>query len=253
MAKPTVYSYSRLKSLSCLESYVRKYVQKEWGAPGIEAVVGIAVHKVIEDDHKSPIEITDGMAMLSDILDQRIKPRTLDVRKLGVTHWRTHAMKCLANYYKSGRVAPEAVIGIERKIGMPLLQTPMASFMGVIDRAVKFDGNNFEVQDFKSGKVALDKYFQMDHQLPLYAELLRREYELPEDIVIPGRRLYLAENKVSTVICDAERRAKAVDWARKSALKAQAVEADPQHLREKHQSALCDWCHFKKDCFPTGR
>lgn len=251
----TSYSYSRLTSFhQCEVKYGLTYVDKQYTRQQtVEQLVGIIVHKVIELDHegKVPPGPTAHWEAVNQLFDERYSSRVIDVRDRGPEHWRGHAMKCISNYLRMGRV-PDGweLAGMEARKGMPLLDDPPCSLMGVIDRHL-VRGAAHSVEDFKSGKLKSQRDFEADHQLPLYAALVAHEYQVDAPIMV--RRIYLGAGKVQSYLVDKDRRHEALMWAADTARAAQLFEAEYAATREAdaNKSVLCSWCNFKRKLCPA--
>lgn len=250
MPAPT-FSYSKLSAVGqCELQYCMRYCDKMYRREAsIEQHVGIVVHKVIEMDLKGEIPSgpTAHWEVCNDLFDQSYSPKRIyDPRERGLEHWRGHAMKCVSNYLRMGKVpAGWELVGTEIRKGMPLIDSPMGSFMGIIDMQLG-RGAAHDVTDFKTGKIKSKKDFEADHQLPLYAALVAHESGTDKPIRV--RRVNLGAGKIQEFLVDKDRRHEALMWAAERAHLCIQVEADYAATREAEptKSILCDWCAFKK-------
>jgi RecB family exonuclease len=141
------------------------------------------------------------------------------------------------------------LVGVEHRLGAVLLDQPMASFIGILDRLIR-RGDEYVVQDFKTGKVAKEQYFLEDHQIPVYSELVVRNCGLDPDVRMRGERIYLAhEAKVQSRIVDRAGRDAAWWWAQHTAIEALAMEEEirlGRRVPTARQIPLCDWCAYRK-------
>lgn len=256
MSETPVFSYSRLGTFDkCQEQYGLRYSARQRSErEGIEAFVGKVVHAVIELDQRSPGTVSDldliG-AVAARFDNEYDDARHYDVRDYGLSHWRAHALSCFQSYLAVGRVEPGwHLAGAELRLAMPLMTSPMASFMGILDRLVARNGHGppeFRVQDFKTGKQPARRWFLEDHQLPLYSALVVHKFELPSDTVMRGERIYLTRGNIEEILIDQERREEALEWARDRARRALAFERRYQETREAETTVgpLCGWCVYK--------
>jgi RecB family exonuclease len=255
MAKASVYSYSKLKCYEqCRWQFAERYGNKHWiKAQSIEAFVGQRVHDVVEAIHKGACRATTTEAW--DLLlmkwDELFNDELFDVRDRGADWWRDHAMRCVSNFLRVG-LPPERseVVGIEYRAGAPLSLSPMLTFTGILDRLIRFPDGRYEIHDFKTGRVAAQRYFEADKQFPLYAKLVERHFLTDPSAVITCRRIYLAPGEIQSLDIDSAWRDEVWEWAVKTSIEAQhfLAECDIEKPRTT-VSALCDWCGFKyKNC-----
>jgi hypothetical protein len=233
--------------------YVDRY---RAGGEGIEAFIGKCVHRVVELDHKGGLPFSGPTALwdtFNSIFNRDYDPKKVhDARDRGTEHWRGHGMKCVSNYARVGRLDPgHELIGVEKKLGMPLLKSPLCTFIGIMDRLVRV-GESYEIHDFKSGKVKTRDQFIADHQLPLYAMLVANEYGLSASTPFLVKRIYLAEGRVEPFLVEPARRGAALLWAQNTAIKALDVEDEYRKTREveANRSPLCNWCGYKQRYCP---
>jgi hypothetical protein len=212
---------------------------------------------VVELDHEAKLPFSGPTALwdtFNSIFNRDYDPKKIvDVRDYGVEHWRGHGMKCVSNYARVGRLEPgNELVGIEMKLGMPLLKSPLCTFIGILDRLVRV-GDAFEIHDFKSGKVKTREQFTSDHQLPLYAMLVANEYGLSASTPFMVKRIYLAEGRVEPFLVEPARRGAALIWAQNTAIRAQEVEEEYKATREAeaNKSILCNWCSYKRRHCPV--
>ena len=157
-------------------------------------------------------------------------------------------MKCVSNYKRMGHPSLMApgweLLGSEVRKGMPLLDQPMGTFMGIIDLLLA-KGDARQIWDFKTGKIKSQKDFEEDHQLPLYAALVAHETQ--SDAPIKVGRLNLAVGKSQTFLVDKDRRHAALAWAAERAHRCLDLEAEYalERAAEPTKSILCNWCAFK--------
>ena len=252
--KPTVFSYTRLSTFDkCQHQYAEHYLRhrKPLNHTTIEAFVGERVHAVIE-----ALQIGSQTSNLPDIWKAYLKAWTqeyhagiVDVRQYGHDYWRDYGQKCLTNYLDMGAV-PEGweLVGAEYKLGLPLLEQPMVSFIGILDRLIRKDGE-YVIQDFKTGKKPKRKYFDADHQLPAYSHLVVRNFGLDPEVKMRCERIYLAHAEVEELIVDESRRQEAWHWAQYTAMEAVLLEEEMRtqnRVPEAKKQPLCEWCAYRK-------
>ena len=254
--KPTVFSYTRLSSFDkCQHQYVERYRKRKVPRHDtIEAFVGTRVHGVIEK-----VLIGSLTSNLHDIWKSYLESWTqeyhagiVDVRQYGHDYWRDYGQKCLTTYLDKV-VVPEGweLVGTEYKLGLPLLEQPMASFIGILDRLIKQAGQDeYVIQDFKTGKMSQKKYFLQDHQLPAYSHLVVRNFGLDPEVVMKCERVYLAHDAAChTLDVDANRRQEAWHWAQHTAMEALVLEEEihtRNRVPEAKKQPLCEWCAYRK-------
>jgi len=252
---PTVFSYTRLSAFdTCEHQYVQRYLRpRTVKHQGIEAFVGQRVHEVIEAVECQKLEpnLPSMWEAYRGNWQRNYHSGIVDVRGYGHNYWMDYGEKCVTTYYDKARV-PEGwkLVGVEYKLGLPLLSEPMASFVGIIDRLIQGPQGEYKIQDFKTGKMGKVQYFDKDHQLPIYAHLVQRNFELALDVVIPCERIYLAHDaRCHCMNVDQDRRYQAWWWAQHTAMEA-IVLAEEMVLKNRIPKAqkipLCDWCAFKK-------
>lgn len=252
--RPTVYSYSRLSTFDkCRFQYAMRYCERvyPWWQ-SIEAFLGTCCHSVIEavERRQCPRRIAPAWELLEKQWKEKWHDGLFDPRGYGFGYWKDYAAKCLRGYIDIGEPYEGfEVVGLEKKFGAPLLDEPMASFVGIIDRLLR-RGNEFIVQDFKTGKVAPKRYYEADHQLPIYARLVANDFLLPLDAEIRVERLYLGFQKIAPIVTTRERRDEAWWWAQETAREAAHFEQEYARTKEAepHQSKLCDWCVYRPQC-----
>ncbi len=244
----TTYSFSRISSLNqCGAKHAWHYYDK-WrpDEEGIEAFVGKLVHECVEAHHKGEVQDPDMWEMFRDLWAKRYDAkRIVAVREEHTAQDRyQYGLKCIGNYLATAVLTPTMkLIGIEEKIVQPILASKI---VGIIDRWVETPGG-LEIHDFKSGKKPKRKWFEENHQLPLYAELARRHRGLPEDVEIPVVRYYLGFGKTETIKTDQARRNEAWSWAERGVTKDLEFEPRFKETRdaETDMSPLCGWCVYK--------
>lgn len=253
--KPTVFSYTRLSAFDqCQHKYIQRYHRKHVPKyEGIEAFVGKRVHEVAEAVELGQME-PNLRGMWEAYLEnwqREYHSAIVDVRGYGHDYWCDYGQKCVTTYHDKGRV-PEGweLVGVEYKLGAPLLENPMASFLGILDRLIKNDSGEYRIQDFKTGKMGPIKYFNKDHQLPIYSYLVQRNFEIPPHATIHCERIFLGHDaNTHAMHVSPERRGEAWWWAQHTAMEAIALENEMHSINrvpEAHRQPLCDWCAYKK-------
>lgn len=254
--KPTVFSYTRLSTFDkCQHQYAERYLRRKTPRHDtIEAFAGNRVHGVIEKTLIGSLasNLPDIWKAYLESWTQEYHAGIVDVRQYGHDYWRDYGQKCLTTYLDKARV-PEGweLVGTEYRLGLPLLEQPMASFLGIIDRLIKRTGTDeYVIQDFKTGKMPQRKYFTPDHQLPTYSHLVVRNLGLDPEAVMKCERVYLAHDaKCHDLAVDAERRQQAWHWAQYTAMEALLFEEEIRTVNrvpEAKKQPLCEWCAYRK-------
>lgn len=254
--KPTVFSHTRLSTLDkCEHQYAERYLhQRRPRHDTVEAFVGKRVHEVIEAVHIGSLasNLPDMQKAYFESFAREYYTGVVDVRDYGVGYWRDYGSRCVTSYHERAQVEDGwELVGVEYKLGAPLLEQPLASFIGILDRLVRRTGTDeYRVEDFKTGKMPQRRYFEEDHQIPLYSWLVVRNFELDPSVVMRGERIYLAhDGERQTMDVDHDRRAGAIWWAQHTAMEALVLE---EEVRERgrvpraQKTRLCDWCAYKR-------
>ncbi len=256
----TTYSHTRLSSFEkCRHSYASRYVLKDYPfkRTSIEALVGKLVHSVIEDLHRGFVQLSKIAAWtkFGELWDEKYHPDlAADVRGHGAQWWQDHGLRCLSNYLKSGQPPADCdVLAIENKYKAQLTLEPATEIVGIVDRLI-VGPDGYEIHDFKTGKKPARKWFERDHQLPLYAQLIETPFMIEPEESITVKRLYLATGEIEPYVVTRERRLEAWNWAQTTARKAHAFEeafraGDAEAAP--NVSRLCDWCALKSAGCPA--
>jgi hypothetical protein len=254
------FSFSKLKTFDqCKFQYAQRYIIREWpGGGGIEAFVGSRVHQVAEAIQKGecPAKLAQAWQMFDAVWEAKYAPeRYFDVRRRGEAWWHDHGRRCLRHFLSTGLVEPGwEVLGLEYNMRLGLLDDPPAKLRGILDRLVRcIDTGQYEVHDFKTGRKPERRWFERDHQLPLYAQLVRGAYGLPPEIAITCKRYYLATGDVESYIVTGARSMEAWNWAMATAQMARDFVAEyaESHQARPEESPLCDWCSLKRTICPV--
>jgi len=251
--KATVFSYTRLSAFDqCQHRYVERYVRNHVPRHDtIEAFVGKRVHEVVEAVERGILtsNLHDAWRHYLESWTREYHSGIVDVRRSGHDYWRDYGQRCVARYLESARV-PDGweLVGVEHKLGAPLLDQPMASFIGVLDRLIR-RGDEHVVQDFKTGKKPKAQYFLEDHQLPVYSHLVVHNHGLDPDVRMRCERIYLAHGESHELVVDRALREAAWWWAQHTAIEALVLEEElrlGRRVPTARQQPLCDWCAYKK-------
>ena len=255
----TVYSYSRLSALDkCELQYALRYCERNhprWES--IESFVGQRVHEVAEAVQKNKCKPTPAeiWALLSERWDTKWHEKVFDTRGYGTDHWRDHATRCASNFLRVGMLTGNSrLIGIEARLGKMLLLDPPRTFIGILDRIACVDSPgpgyaSLQIHDFKTGKKQSRRYFEQDHQLPLYARLVEHEHGIDPNLTIRCARVYLATAEIEILDVTPARRDAAWQWAIRNAHRAIELEAAYERTGEAEptRGPLCEWCAYKRD------
>lgn len=253
--QPTIYSYSRLTTFDqCLVRYGLRYVDKLYpDVTGVEGYVGTCVHAVVERHQKGQLEDVRLWEAFTREFSDGWSDRIRDVRERGRAYWHDYGLRCVSNYQRHA-LPKGLVVGIEWRHGIPLLEDPFCSFMGILDR-LTIESGTYVAEDFKTGRRQERQYFLDDHQLPLYAALAVNAFDLDPNVDLVARRQYLYTGSHEEYVVTPERRDEALEWARQRASAANEFEAQFEATREAEPNVgrLCDWCQFKGNGCPAWK
>lgn len=253
--KVKAFSFSRLGTFSkCEYQYAQLYIKRNWPTGStVERESGIIAHEVAEAIALGRCEpkLSAAWELVGQLWEKKWHGELTDKRGHGEKWWRDHTMKCVSNFVRMGMPPPGAlVIGVEKRMRVPMSVTPRYDFQGVIDRYYQQPDGSIEVEDFKTGKKQQEKWWLEDHQLPLYAKLVEKLHGVDPETPIIVRRLYLATGEPVQYKCSGARRQLAWEWAQQTAKRAEDFEARYRQTQRAltTKSPLCDWCAFKPVC-----
>ncbi len=253
---PSTYSHSRLSTFeNCPRQYRYRYIDKlPRPGPGIEAHVGICVHKALE-------------FYFGELLAGRPAPSRSELLAFYEKTWSATPVAGLrivrngfdsGDYHLLGRhclenseagVAASAVgeiLGIEKKIDILLDKDGRYRLIGYIDRFMRGADGVYEIHDYKtSGSLPRTRDIQQDRQLALYELGVRGA--LPATAKVKHVWHYLTfGRRFQRVLSSAQLQG----FARATVSVIRRVEKETEFAA--HTRILCHWCDFNEHC-PEGR
>ncbi|MCZ6746740.1 MAG: PD-(D/E)XK nuclease family protein [Acidobacteria bacterium] len=253
---PPTYSHSRLSTFeNCPRQYRYRYIDKlPRPGPGIEAHVGICVHKALE-------------FYFGELRAGRPAPSRADLLAVYERTWSATPMAELRivrngfdsdDYYLLGRHCLEIyqagaaeseigeVLGIEKKIDIRLDESGRYRLIGYIDRFMCGSDGVYEIHDYKtSGSLPRPRDIDQDRQLALYELGVRGE--LPATAQVRHVWHYLTFGRRFQRVLS---RAQLQGFARATMSVIRRVEKETEYAAR--TQILCHWCDFNAHC-PEGR
>lgn len=253
---PVTYSHSRLSTFeNCPRQYRYRYLDKlPRPGPGIEAYVGICVHKALE-------------FYFGELRAGRPAPSRADLLAVYEEAWSATSVAGLRivktgfdsnDYHLLGRHCLEIyeaevaesefgeVLGLEKKIHIRLGKTGSYRLIGYIDRFMRGADGVYEIHDYKtSGSLPRPQDIQQDRQLALYELGVRGE--LPAAARVRHVWHYLTFGRRFQRILSSTQ---LQGFARATTAAIRRVEKETEFAARTR--ILCHWCDFKDHC-PEGR
>jgi putative RecB family exonuclease len=248
----TQYSHSRLGTFeTCPYQYKLRYIDKiDSDSEGIEAFMGSRVHDVLEKLYQDKSKCKDNT--LEELLEYYEEVWTKnwhdDIRIVKKSYTPD-------NYKEMGKTAIQEyfiryhpfdtgkVIGIERRVNIPLGEDTDDTFIGYIDRLMLMPDGSYEVHDYKaSSNLMTQDKADADRQLALYQIAVENDW--PD-----------ARGNVGLVwhyvLFDKEIRSKRTDEQLSSLIqevrdRIDIINAATEFLPK--ESVLCSWCGYQSLC-----
>lgn len=252
------FSPSSLQSYrNCPLQFKLRYADREaLKPPSIEAVLGICVHRALEEVYlaRSRGRVMEASEMLGVYEAEWARAFKKEVRFVAggePEEWHRLGVECLRGYYRDN--APfdaDRTVGVERHVGFQLEVSDggggdLVTVHGYVDRLSIGRDGVFEIHDYKTSRsLPSVEEKEADWQLAIYASALRRLWPGIGEVRLVWH--FLRHGQKVVVVNLPERQA--------------ALEKDVGDLvlriwRDQDaggfahvKSALCDWCDFQDSC-----
>jgi putative RecB family exonuclease len=254
---PPRFSHSRLAAFeNCPRQYRYRYIDRlPRPGPGIEAYMGICVHKALEflyqEIHagRPAPDLARLLARYQDTWaevpahDLRIVRRGFDTQD-----YLALGQHCLETYYGAHQPFDGGqVLDIEKKVQFSLDRSGRYPMVGYIDRLMKTTDGVIEIHDYKtSGSLPRSQDLRSDRQLSLYEIGVRHDLGLEEETPVLHVWHYLTFNRRYEQQRTVEQLR---DVARSTMAGIRRVEGAQEF--PVRTGILCHWCDFNEHC-PEG-
>lgn len=224
--------------------------------PSIEAVLGVCVHRALEEVYHARsrgrvLALSETLAVYEKEWAKAFQKEVRFVAGGAPEEWHAIGLDCLRSYHAlNAPFDADKVVGVERHVGFPLEVADGGGsaevlIHGYVDRLSIAKDGVFEIHDYKTSRSlpsVEDK--EADWQLAIYASALRRlwpglgEIRLVWHFLRHGQKIVVSnlperqealEKDVRSVVLEIWRDQGSGEWAHR-------------------KSALCDWCDFQDKC-----
>lgn len=247
-----VYSHSKLSSFEqCLFKYKCRYIDKikpDFDA-SIEATLGKAVHETLEWLYQNVIK-NNSVPPLDDVVEfymQRWEKNFSSQAKivsqvLSPKDYFNQGLQYVINYYIKHQPFDDGTMHLEMEIKLDLDTTGKYKMVGFIDRlAFNRKTGEYEIHDYKTGKLPPKEKFKEDRQLGLYSIAIKEIFGKDKKICLIWH--YLAHDQK----IESSRTQEELDELKNKIINLinkieETTEFPP------NPSILCNWCEYKSNC-----
>ena len=248
----TVYSHSRLSTFeNCPRQYRYRYIDRlPRPGPGIEAHVGISVHKALEhyfsQQHAGrPAPAWDEILATYEKAWNATPAAAMRIVRNGFdsNDYYLLGRHCLEMYRSEAEDSPGGeILGLEKRVNFSLDKDGRYRLMGYIDRFMLAADGVYEIHDYKtSGSLPRPRDIEQDRQLALYEIGVRQDLPAGAEVrhiwhyLTFGRRFQraLVGGKLQSI-------------ARATMAVIRRVEGEAEFATR--TGILCHWCDFKEHC-----
>lgn len=233
----------------CPKRFEEEKIKGVYSPPGIEAVLGTFVHRVLEllmqrDPSERTIEVAKECARQAwPETEDSYDFKRLKVSRGAAQQFRWDGWRSIENYFEMEPPHEVEVVATERRVKAIINEVPVR---GIIDRLDRF-GEDLVVSDYKNGKVTDKKYAGPKRdQLQIYAAMVESI-----DGVCPARArlIYTAHSEFMEVEVNEDTIGAVTE---KVSSTWQAVNENFETGNWQAQpSPLCGWCPVAAKC-PEG-
>ena len=243
----------------CPRRFEEEKIKGMFSPPGIEAMLGTFVHRILELLMQKPpeertIDAAKECARLAwPETDGHGSFKNFHLTEAEKRKFRWDGWNSIENYFEMEPPAGVEVVATERNMKAVLNGVPLR---GIIDRLDREDGR-LVVSDYKNGKLPDPKYDrgEKETQLNLYAGMVEEvEGELPST----ARLIFTAHSQIIPVEISKESVAKTMDKAKgtwdsvHSFFEATDYDQPGQSAFPAKPTPLCGWCPAWEKC-PEGK
>lgn len=243
----------------CPRRFEEEKIKGMFSPPGVEALLGTFVHRILELLMQKPpeertLEVAKECARLAWPETQNHGQfKNLHLSEEAQKKFRWDAWTSVENYFEMEPPESVDVVATERNVKAVLNGVPIR---GIIDRLDREDGR-LVVSDYKNGKLPNPKFDkgEKNDQLNLYAGLVQ---ELEGELPMVGRLIFTAHSVVIPVEFTEESVAAVLGKARgiwdavHESFAATDYSKPGQSAFPAKTSPLCGWCPAVATC-PEGR
>jgi len=232
----------------CRRRWQFRYIERRPDPPGIPALVGTFVHRVLEDLlHLPPVDRTvDTARKLSRAIWPEVEDHDafiamkLDENDARGVRWRS--WRLVEAYFAMEDPVDVHVVQREQRIECDLDGVP---FVGVVDRIERLD-DQLVVTDYKTGRAPNQRY-EADRlrQVLLYAAALDEVGQRPNS----ARLMYIGSRSVGCDVSDEAMNEVRVELAQTWTDVGDSIAGESF---EPTVGPLCNWCPYSADC-PEGQ
>ena len=246
----SVFSHSRITSFeNCPLQFRYRYIDRiKRDIQGVEALVGKAVHEVLENLYTDlprarESSAADYTAVFNRIWERDFTPKVRIVREnMTPEDYREIGVRCVEKFFNRQYPFREGkVMGCEMKVEFALDEEGQHRMLGYIDRVDRLDSGVIEIHDYKTGRLPRGGSLRSDRQLTLYEIALRARWPWVSEVRHVWH--YLAHDRkfTETRTPDDLRRARVM-----TIRKIKGIEATTHFPARR--SPLCSWCDYKDIC-----
>ncbi len=234
---PKFISYSQLETFSkCPLQYKYKYILRLPTPPSHVLSFGQTIHRTLRDFHREDLfkSHTDVNRLL-ELYQHHWLPEGYESKEHQQQRFE-EGEEILKEYFKKQKKLLNSPVQLEKKFTLKIGPTTL---IGSIDRIDKLSDGEFEIVDYKTGKVKEQKYVDKDAQLSIYALAAKEALEIePKSLAL----YFVEENKkVSTTRSPKQ-------LAKKRGEIAEQIEEIKNSKFEPKTSMLCNWCPYQTLC-----
>lgn len=251
-----IYSHSKLSTFEqCPLKYKYKYIDKlkPLIENTIEAHLGSAVHDTLEWLYNSVKEkpnivpsIEQIITYYADAWQKSYSKNILIVKKeLSSKDYFNKGVEFLINYYTKHFPFKDGTIECEKRIVIELNSD--VKLQGYIDRLVyNSETEEYEIHDYKTANtLPTQEKIENDRQLALYSVAIKELFGQDKEVCLIWH--YLAHNQK---ICSKKTNRQLEELKQEIIELIKEIEATENFPAQ--ESALCNWCEYKKACPKFG-
>lgn len=250
-----VYSHSRLETYrNCPLCFRFKYIDKldTEVTETVEAFLGSRVHDALEKLYRDRRFMRENSA--DDLVDfynsdwEKNWNAGIEIVREEYTqeNYRKMGEEFLRNYYSRYEPFGEGIlIGLEKKVKIPLDKARKYSLIGYIDRLMARGDNTYEIHDYKTASnLPMQEYLDADRQLALYEIAVRKMFPDAGKVELVWH--YLAFDREMR----SSRTAEQLEGLKRETV--ELIDKIEEHKATNdfpaRESRLCDWCQFQEHC-----